>query len=217
MLVFVDADVIAPPGWLRSLVAASGDGEKAVAGSVVNGTPASAMGTVEYLVEFLDCHPRRPPATAWHGATCNLLVPCHLWARYGPFPEDLDGGEDTLLTVQLRHDGLFRFAGSAPVIHRNRTTFAAVVRHQYEFGRFTARLGRRTRLYKMGALVRHTALAPLAAAGRVVSLYARVAAWDRENLRRALALAPGVLVALSAWGAGLLQEGLRQDRLARRS
>jgi GT2 family glycosyltransferase len=211
LLAFTDADVVAERDWLRSLVIASNEGQLAVAGSVINGTPRSAMGTVEYLVEFLDCHPSRPPRTAWHGATCNLLLPRAVWDRFGPFPEDLMGGEDTLMTVELRTDGLLTFAGSAAVTHRNRTGFGAVIRHQYEFGQFTARVGRRTRAYKMGFLVRHTALAPIATVGRIVSLYGRVAAWDRDNLGRAFQLAPGILAVLVAWGLGLFREGLRLD------
>jgi glycosyltransferase involved in cell wall biosynthesis len=211
LLAFTDADVVASPAWLRLLVQASDGGMLAVAGSVVNGTPASNMGTVEYLVEFLDFHSNRPSRTAWHGATCNLLVPRRIWEQFGPFPEDLSGGEDTLMTVELRSRGLFTFTGSASVTHRNRTRFGAVMRHQYEFGLFTARVGRRTRAYKMGFLVRHTALAPIATAGRLVSLYGRVAAWDRDNLGRAVRLAPGILAALLAWGVGLFREGLRLD------
>jgi glycosyltransferase involved in cell wall biosynthesis len=209
LIAFTDADVVAPPEWLHNLISASEGGSLAVAGSVVNGTPFSRAGTVEYLVEFLDCHPERPADTAWHGATCNLLVPRVLWHRFGPFPEDLDGGEDTLLTIALRQAGLFTFAGQASITHLNRTRFADVVRHQYQFGKFTAHIGRRTSGYRFGWLVRHTLAAPIAAAGRALSIYGRVIAWDRRNFARALRLSPGVGAVLMAWGAGLFVEGVR--------
>lgn len=214
LLAFTDADVVTPSDWLERLVAASDGGRQCVAGSVLNGTPDSAAGTVEYLVEFLDLHPNRPPRTAWHGATCNLLVPRSIWEELGPFPEDMGGGEDTLLTVKARSTGRFVFAPEAQVLHLNRTSWRVVIRHHLQIGRFAAHLGRRSP-YKLRPLVRYTPLAPIAAAGRVVSLYARVAAWDRVLLVRAIALSPMILVTIGAFGVGLAAEGRRIDRAAR--
>jgi hypothetical protein len=96
------------------------------------------------------------------------------------------------------------------VVHHNRTTLRAVVEHQAMFGRFTAHLGRRGP-YKLRPLVRYTPLAPVAAAGRLVSIYARVFAWAPELRGRALRLLPAVVVTLAAWGAALAAEGARID------
>jgi glycosyltransferase involved in cell wall biosynthesis len=214
LLAFTDADVVVPPDWLRELVAATDGGRLCVAGAVLNGTPRSTAGTAEYLVAFLDLHPDRPVRTAWHGATCNLLVPRDLWERYGPFPEDMGGGEDTLLTVAARADGVFTFGPRAAITHLQRTAVRDVVDHQYMYGEFTAHLGRRSD-YKHRALVRYTALAPLAAAGRVVSIYARVIAWARGMRGRAFLAFPIVVAAMTGWGAGLFREGRRLDRARR--
>jgi GT2 family glycosyltransferase len=210
-LAFTDADVEVPPGWLDALVAASDGLTRVVAGSVLNGTPGSVAGTAEYLVQFLDLAPGRPAATADHGATCNLLVPGPLWARYGPFPEDLGGGEDTLLTAAAHRDGRFRFAPEAVVTHHNRTTVRAVLAHQWDFGRFTARLARRDPSLRYGWLQRSVPLAPLAVAGRLVSI-ARRSAWLARPRRRWLPAAPVVGAALVAWGAGLAAEGVAARR-----
>jgi glycosyltransferase involved in cell wall biosynthesis len=209
LLAFTDADAMVDVDWLRQLVSASSD-RLCVAGSVLNGTPGSAAGTVEYLVEFLDLHPARPARTLWHGATCNLLVPRDLWDLLGPFPEDLEGGEDTLLTVAARRLDRFVFAPDARVTHLNRTEWSRVFRHQVEFGRFTARLARRS-AYKWRPLVRFTALAPIAFLGRIVSIFARAAAWSRGSFRGSLTVAPGVVVVLAGWGWGLATEGARLD------
>ena len=216
LIAFTDADVVVPSSWLRELVAASDGGTKVVAGAVENGTRHSTAGTAEYLVAFLDLHPGRPAKTAWHGATCNLLVPRALWDRYGPFPEDMGGGEDTMLTVAARADGNFVFAPRAAITHLQRTAVRDVVHHQYLYGEFTAHLGRRSD-YKHRALVRYTLLAPVAAAGRVASIYARVIAWARGMRTRAVLAFPVVVAAMTGWGAGLMREGWRIDRAARRS
>jgi GT2 family glycosyltransferase len=210
LLAFADADVVAPSGWLRRLVETSGR-ERCVAGSVLNGTPGSIVGTAEYVIQFLDLHPRRPVRTAWHGATCNMLLPRTLFERHGPFPEDMAGGEDTLLTVALRERGLFVFAPDAPITHLNRTAPRQMLVHQYEFGRFTAQLARRS-AYKLRPLVRYWPLAPVAAAGRLVSAYGRVAAWYSGGRMRAVLALPLVIAGLAAWGAGLMTEGLRLSR-----
>ncbi len=212
-IAFTDADVVVEPGWLDRLMDASA-GHLCAAGSVLNGTPESATGTVDYLVSLLDLNPARPPATAWHGGCGNLLLPITLWERYGPFPEGMGGGEDTLLTVRMRADGFFVFAADAAVTHLNRTGLKAVLKHNYEAGRFSAHVARRGH-YKCGFLVRTTSLAPIAALGRMVSLYVRLGSWGRSLLPRAVVMAPLVWLALGAWGLGLALEGREIDRAGR--
>lgn len=204
MIAFTDADAMAQPDWLSQLAAAC-EGHLCVAGAVGNGTPKSAAGTAEYLVEFIKLHPRRPARSVWHGATCNLMIPRELWRELGPFAEDMDGGEDTLLTVRAREQGRFRFAPEALIVHENRTTWAAVLRHQFAFGRFNARLARRTSVVG-GPALRAPALAPIALVGRLVSIYASALRCDRRLGIRAITLLPGVFALLVAWTAGLLRE-----------
>jgi hypothetical protein len=205
-IAFTDADVIAPPDWLERLTAA-GAGGWCVAGSVANGTPESAWGTVEYLVEFFDLNPARPRPSL-HGATCNLLVPRTVWDAYGPFPEGMEGCEDTLLTTRLRESGLLRFAPEACVTHLNRRRLGAVLGHQRAKGATHARL----------AVELDSAPPAPVASGlrvtlrRVAYLYRRVAAWTPAELGRALRLAPLVLTAFAAWGLGLIAESLRLQR-----
>ena len=210
-IAFTDADVVAPPDWLQRLTAA-GDGDCCVAGSVGNGTPASVAGTVEYLVEFFDLNPARP-RPAWHGGTCNLLVPRVLWDAYGPFPVGMGGCEDTLFTTRLREAGRFRFAADAWVLHLNRQRMLDVLAHQRMKGATHAQLS---------AQLGNTPAAPVASGvkatlGRVVYLYRRLAEWAPQELGRALRLGPLVLATFAAWGVGLIAESLRIRRAARRS
>jgi len=210
-IAFTDADAIADPTWLRTIARAAGDAAVCVAGSVVNGTPQSATGTAEYLVAFLDLHPARPVEGAWHGATCNLFVPLAVWHEYGPFAEDMLGGEDTLFTAALHEHGRFRFCPTARVAHLNRTDPRAVVARQYTYGRWTARAARRGP-YHHGRLVRRPALAPVLGLGRLVWVYSR--AWRRMRLApwQLVRTVPVVSAALTAWVAGVAREGVRLDR-----
>lgn len=205
-LVFTDADVLAPHHWLQQLYDAA-RGEACVAGAVANGTPASVPGTVEYLVEFFDLSPaRREPSE--HGATCNLLVPRRLWDEHGPFPETMEGCEDTWLTARLLKAGRLRFEPSAAVYHLNRRRMRSVLNHQYALGGSHARLaawqGTLTE-----APVSHGIAATLR---RIHHLYRHLGRWRAPERSRAVALAPLVLAGFVAWGAGLIAETRRLRR-----
>ena len=128
-LAFTDADVIVSESWLQCLWDAS-EGRCGVAGAIANGTPASVAGTVEYLVEFFDLNPERD-APSEHGATANLFLPRALWEAYGPFPDGMEGCEDTWVTSRLHADGRLRFCSAAVVHHLNRQRLGAVLGHQY--------------------------------------------------------------------------------------
>jgi glycosyltransferase involved in cell wall biosynthesis len=213
LLVFTDADVEAEPDWLEKLAFAA-ESKPCVAGSVRNGTPDSTVGTAEYLLEFIDLHPARRPEAVHFGATCNLALERNLWEEVGPFPEDLEGGEDTLLTAALRKRGLFGFAPGAAVNHLNRTRLREFLRHQYKFGRFTARLTRMDGLHAGGplraTLTRYAALAPIAVAARVGWVYWRLATLDRPLFARSLRCLPAVAAGSLAWGAGLVAQRLHE-------
>lgn len=218
-IAFTDADVVVAEDWLQRLAAASG-GVRCVAGAVVNGTPHSAVGTAEYLLQFVDLHPRRRPAAVHFGATCNLYLPFELWAAEGPFPEGMDGGEDTLITAGLRSKGLFVFEPTARVTHVNRTRFNDFIQHQYEFGRFSARLARLGPDLAGTPLRRrlqcHPALAPIAVAGKLGWVMYRAVGCDRALGRTALRCLPVLVTGVVAWGAGLMLEGIRCGRAGRR-
>jgi glycosyltransferase involved in cell wall biosynthesis len=213
LIAFTDADVVADARWLARLVSAA-DLSPCVAGSVVNGTPESAIGTAEYLLEFVDLHPARRPEAVHFGATCNLILERVLWEEAGPFPEDLEGGEDTLLTMDLRERGLFAFAPEAAVNHLNRTRLTDFLRHQYRFGRFTARLAVMDGTYAGGpvraTLTRYASLAPIAAVLRAGWVYWRLATLDRELFVRSVRCLPAVIAGSVAWGVGLVAQRMRE-------
>lgn len=213
LIAFTDADVVANAGWLQRMASAA-DRSPCVGGSVLNGTPESIVGTAEYLLEFVDLHPARNPEAVHFGATCNLIIERVLWEESGPFPEDLEGGEDTLLTMGLRRRGLFAFAPEAAVHHMNRTRTVAFLRHQFLFGRFTARLAVMDGQHSGGpvraTLTRYASLAPLAALLRVGWVYRRLATLDRQLLVTSVRCLPAVAAGSAAWGAGLVAQRIRE-------
>ncbi|HVA44017.1 MAG TPA: glycosyltransferase [Acidimicrobiales bacterium] len=215
LIAWIDADALAAPGWLSHLFAAS-EGRYCAAGAVTNGTPGSPWGTVQYLCEFLNFHPRRPARSAWQGVGCNLLVPRPLWDAAGPLPRGVSGEEaDTWFTSGLAAKGLLRFAPGAQVSHLNRTRAKEVLGHLYRMGRYTNELAA-THGHRYGVLASSPWLVPVAVVGRFLACYVRLAVWSPRELARAVPLAPLVALGLVAWGAGSARQGLARWGLSAR-
>jgi GT2 family glycosyltransferase len=211
---FVDADVIVGPNWLSALIDTSDGLRYCVGGSVRNGTPDSGAGTAQYLLSLLDVHPNRS-ATPWHAVTGNMLVPRTLWERYGPFPENMNGGEDTLLSATAHRDGLLRFSRAAEGTHFNRTRTGEVIRQQYNYGRFTRAIAQRGP-YRFRPLVLYRVFAPVAGIGRLVAVSIRALRWAELSPRAALRTAPVFVVSVAAWTAGLLRGPRARQRRSER-
>lgn len=205
-LAFTDADVIVSERWLQCLWEAS-EGRWGVAGAIANGTPANVAGTVEYLVEFFDLNPGRDEPSE-HGATANLFLPRQLWEAYGPFPDGMEGCEDTWVTSRLHADGKLRFCSAAVVHHLNRQRLGAVLAHQYRLGASHARLA-----VRQGCAPRYPiAHSALVTVGRIRYLYRMLRRWTPADLRHARRLGPLVVAGFGAWGTGLATEALRCKR-----
>ena len=208
-LVFLDADAVPGPTWLASLRASlTRSGAIAVAGAVRNGTPASAIGTSSYLLEFSELFPHRR-GLPLHGATCNLLVVRDAFEAAGGFCEDIWPGEDTILTAPWGRAGRLQFASDAAVWHLNRTGLSDLLRHQHRLGRSFAVVCDRVDLpYDRFSRWPLLAAAPLL---RLGALGGRIS--DQPALlRRATGLTPLLALGLASWTAGVAAQRRDQAR-----
>lgn len=200
-LAFCDADAVPMPGWLAGLEEVVAEGAAAVAGTILNGTPTSAIGTAGWLLEFSEWLPsRRGPLL--HGASANLAVRRSAFERHGGMPEDVWPGEDTILTFRLAAEEGLRFAPRAAVCHLNRTGGRAFLEHQRRLGASFAQVCAQVDLpYRWVSRPPATVLAgPL----RLVALARRLARSPRHGLA-ALRVAPLLVAGLAAWTGGLIQ------------
>jgi glycosyltransferase involved in cell wall biosynthesis len=216
-LAFVDADATAEPGWLAAL-GAPAFRQMCVAGSISNGTPRSAAGTTQYLLEFLDLHPLRPPASIRHGAGCNLGMPKSVWDRHEAgrmVSDDVDDVDsaDTVLTTRARADEGLAFVPEARVVHYNQTRFKDMMRHQFRLGRNAAYVARSTPV-PLRRLMQTRVGVPAVVGARWVSLWRRLLVWPVGLTLRAFVLTPYLWLGLCAWGCGLFS-GNRSIRLTR--
>jgi GT2 family glycosyltransferase len=198
-LAFIDADAIPEADWLDRLEEALAPGVDAVAGSVVNGTPRSGVGTAGYLLEFADWLPSaRGPLL--HAVTCNLVVRRATFEERGGFDEDVFPGEDTIFTFPLAVSGRLAFAPRARVRHLNRTGLRDFLRHQRRLGAAYAAVCARVDFPHRWT--GRPALAPLGVPFRLAALGRQLHRHPREALQ-ALRLLPLLALGLVAWAAGL--------------
>jgi Glycosyl transferase family 2 len=206
-IAFIDADAVPARDWLDRLEERLTEGVDAVAGAVINGTPQSAVGTAEYLLEFSEWAPggRRPLR---HAATCNLLVRRRRLEAEGGLSEDLRTGEDTALTAPIAAEGRLAFAPRALVRHLNRTRIVPFLANQRRLGRGFVEVCGRVRFHH-GWVSRGPGLV-LAVPLRLLALVERTRARP-VGLGAAVRAAPPLLAGLAAWMAGIL-EAARRNR-----
>lgn len=211
-LVFIDADCIATPGWLPSLLAA-GRTHPVVGGSVrfeSDGYWATAY-NLSMFHEFLSSRPSGPRP---HLPSLNLLVHRSVIRDVGLFDESLGRGQDTDWTARMRERGhRLYFEARAPVIHWHaRRSARAVLQLWRESGAYSVRIRQaHPDVLRAPALLRHPwlllAASPLIALGVTLRIYAQ----DRATWSY-LSTFPAVYLTKVAWcvGAGRVP-GYRQS------
>jgi GT2 family glycosyltransferase len=208
-LAFIDADVLPGMTWLeRLLAAASAHPDSYVVGSVGYSVSGGYWGLALWTAEFAGVHPFLPNGETAAIASCNLLVPAETLARVGGFPTHFAAAEDTVLGAKLRGAGLKPwFAAAARVDHVNIAGFRHFTAHLFRLGRHSA-LARRAVPLRGGLAVRVWPIAPLLFLSKFADTAYRAMRWGRGRRWLFAALAPGVLLGLIVWNAGLIG-GLR--------
>ncbi len=205
-----------PPDWLRNMLDRHAAGDyAAVGGAVVNGTPASLVGSAAYWCEFNEFTTGRPAGVVSGVPQCNVCFRRTALVGATPFPTVRFGAEELTFNYELtRAGGVFFFDPAIVVTHVNRTALNAYLRHQRILGIGSA-MARRLVPLSGTVAVRHPVLIPLLVPWRLARVVARVAARHPADLPRVLLLAPWLLVGYAAWATGFWT-GAR-DRLDVRS
>lgn len=211
-LAFLPADGAAVPGWLEEKLRVHREGFEAVAGSILNGTPTSYIGTAGYLLEYSALLPERellaqqdiPHALSFHHS---------VFERLGLYPEDTDTGEDTIFNRRcLSHGISVGFAPQAGIAHDNLRSLGAFLRHADTHGRGLCQC---VVEHGLRSAIGPYDQPPAIAALRMLFLYpfrgwtakcARLARFAPRLLPELLRVSPVVLLGLVATGWGALRE-----------
>jgi len=139
VVLFLDADCIAPPNWVdqmyRTIQSQRVDG---IGGSIENGTPLSLSGSVGFYLEFYrflsyEGMPHISPFLI--GANCGFKKGVFKDVRYSDDYDEKSIGEDFYFTWKLSQQGKkIIFAPSISIKHLNRKGWLKVLRYQYKIG-----------------------------------------------------------------------------------
>jgi len=213
ILAFCDADTRPDADWLMHLTETLfSDRQQVVVGAVGMARRGGYWGMTNWLLEFSEQAPWRPPRSQTGGASCNMALRGDAFRAVDGFREDLRGGEDTTLFDDLRRAGLVQmFLPKAIVRHYNNPGFSAFVRHQAGLGTSFARV-RTERAMPGSFLVRHPPLTLALWLPKALMVIRRGLLSGPRPLAVTLFLAPGVLVGSLIWSVACLREA---GRLAR--
>lgn len=135
VIAFVPDDGVVRSDWLRRRLERHREGFDAVGGSITNGTPGHPVGTAGYLLEYSALIPSERVLAEQAIPHC-LSYTRDLLKRVGPYPEDTETGEDTLLNERIARSGVsVAYDPEIQLAHRNLRRLVPYLRHQYEHGR----------------------------------------------------------------------------------
>jgi glycosyltransferase involved in cell wall biosynthesis len=135
IVAFLPADGVAGRDWLRRRVAKHREGFEAVGGAITNGTPWHPVGSAGYYLEYSALIPSEEVLAEQAIPHC-LSYERALLERLGPFPEEAETGEDTLLNERLAAAGVeVGFDAGVQLDHLNLKGLAPYLEHQYNHGR----------------------------------------------------------------------------------
>lgn len=207
ILAFCDSDVLPAPDWLERLLhALTAVDRRFVVGSVGMARTGGYWGQTNWLCEFSELAPWRKEGEQAGGGSGNMAVFRAHFDEAGGFPEGVRTGQDTLLFHSLRRLGLQQwYVPSATVGHFNHAGLASMVRHQWMHGRAFVNLRREARLPGW-RVVRSRWLALLLPAAKALKIVRRLLEGPARQWIMIALYAPGLLVGMASWGAGVLKE-----------
>lgn len=154
LIFFLDADCVADPQWMATLLKAYAEGHPVVGGPMWFEGPQGGRGLkklcgsywvlCDNVAHFHDLLPDIGRGVNRHFmlATANMLVEKAILEKVGQFDEDFPVGEDFMLSMKIRSAGydLF-FEPDAKIIHKPvRDSLGDVLRHSAGWARHSIRI-----------------------------------------------------------------------------
>lgn len=218
-IVFLDADCTPSARWLSALLAGHAAGAEVVGGSLDVPAGLPALARCDHYCGSYHVHPRRRAGDVANHPPANLSVRREAFRRTSGFTEELpvaDGHEELRWQAELRRSGSrLYFEPAAVAYHRNRVGFGNLLRRNYRWGYSALPAKAASPAVRLPWLYRHPRA--LLASGPLLVLahtLHTLGSWVRAGAIEPLAMAPAILAARVAYGAGFVVGGMRW--LARR-
>jgi glycosyltransferase involved in cell wall biosynthesis len=140
VLIFIDSDCIARPGWLNGLLTLHRQNcYNVIGGAIENANPGSIISFASYVVEFSDFLPTMQKGPVSHLPTCNISYKRAIFNKFGGFDHRYYPQEDYYFHWQLKKAGQrIYFDPSILVAHHHRTGWYSYLAHQRRIGQVTS-------------------------------------------------------------------------------
>lgn len=200
-LAFLDADVVAGPNWIDTLLGVlKSSGDLCTAGAPVgNANPQTLSSKLLHWCEFSEFLPGLGTRNLPFLSSSNLLIRRQDFFSTGGFPETLAMGEDLLFFQRFK--GQVSLIDSTRVGHYQRSRWKEVLNHLKKLGYWSGRIRAATQL--SGTWLRQV---PIAAHGlpmyRTPLIISRVCLSSWRSGLLAILLAPFILWAMVSWSRG---------------
>ncbi len=211
IIAFIDADCVAPEGWLVALIGTLRPDRQLVGGSVGLLDPVNLIEVADYILTFNEFSPRTPARDVISLPGANLACMRAFFTEIGGFPGALASGEDMVFTSRSSERTSIAFNPSAVVYHKNRGTLRSFLAHHHRFGIYSATIRLSERL-PGSVLARRPWLSPAAPILRAARIALRAIARDRQLLRQAIGVLPLVVMGIAAWGVGFVRASFLRSR-----
>ena len=130
-IAFLAADCWAEPGWAAARLRAHSAGAAAVASAVTNPYRRNLAAWASYVALF---SPRMPGVPAGEALRYGASYARSLFERFGPFREDLRGGEDTDFHQRLAGEVAIAWEPAGRTAHRHPRRVSTLLADQYRRG-----------------------------------------------------------------------------------
>ncbi len=210
IVVFLDSDCIADRDWLKNLIAVYENTHYKVVGGSVSFENTNYWTLCDNISTFHPFLPFHPPGERSHLPSLNFSADRKALEAVGGFDERFPhaAGEDTDLSFRLRQAGHSLYFEPRAVVHHNpvRRSFTALIKHAWQFGRYTPRMRPEYRSYiHWPAILRHPLPLLLFSPVLAIAVTTGIFASHRE-LWRYWHTAPAIYLAKLAWCVGAAQQ-----------
>jgi glycosyltransferase involved in cell wall biosynthesis len=213
-IVFVDADCLPRPGWLAALLHAHRTGAEVAGGALALPPGLSATARCDYFGGWYHVHPARPAGRVAQHPPGNLSVRRSAFFATAGFSErqPIAYAHEELAwqgAVQAQ-GGRIVFVPEAVVDHYNRAGFAHLLRRNYRWGYSAIAAKAAAGNARFPFLYRHpVALVAVSLPLSLLSTVYILCCWLAAGIVEPLWMAPALLMARAAYGAGMLVGGIR--------
>jgi glycosyltransferase involved in cell wall biosynthesis len=222
ILIFLDADCIPAPGWLRGFLDAHAAGHAVVGGALDLPPGLSPTARCDYYCGWYLIHSRRPAGYVPHHPPPNLSVLRDVFLATSRFTEEQPfsyTNEERHWQAEVQRAGhRIYFEPRARVFHVNRPGFGNLLRRNYRWAYTAIEAKSQTGSARMAWLYRYPRLL---IAGSIPLAFAHTAyivgCWLRAGTVEPLLMSPAILVSRFAYAAGMAVGGvqwLRRGRVA---